>query len=123
MNKKERPILSDLVNDGTTELEKFQNEIIRPVIKMQHYLLIASFKQYLKKRKIDFTALTDQKKRSRISSIYKTDNSYKNLVLGFIIGHFSADEFLFYEDHTSEVHRRILQIITQRIKDSLSEII
>ncbi|SDS15849.1 hypothetical protein SAMN05216503_2166 [Polaribacter sp. KT25b] len=123
MNKKERPILSDLVNEGTSELEKFQNEIIRPVIKMQHDLLIASFKQYLQKRKIDFSVLSDQKKRSRISSIFKTDNNYKNMTLGFIVGHFSTDEFTFYTANVSEVNKRILQIITQRIKDSITELL
>tara|TARA_R110001592_G_scaffold97430_1_gene279139 strand:+ start:59 stop:430 length:372 start_codon:yes stop_codon:yes gene_type:complete len=123
MDKKERPILSDLVNEGTSELEKFQNEIIRPVIKMQHDLLIASFKHYLQKRKIDFSVLSDQKKRSRISNIFKTDNNYKNMTLGFIIGHFSADEFTFYTANLSEVNKRVLQIITQRIKDSISELV
>lgn len=122
MHKKERPILSDLVNEGTSALEKFQNESIRPVIKMQHDLLIASFKQYLIKRKIDLSVLTDQKKRSRITSIFKTDHNYKNMVLGFVIGHFSIDEFTFYKENTSEVHRRILQMITQRMKDSIVEL-
>lgn len=122
MHKKERPILSDLVNEGTSELERFQNEIIRPVIKMQHDLLIASFKQYLSKRKIDLSVLSDQKKRSRITSIFKTDHNYKNMVLGFVIGHFSIDEFTFYKENTSEVHRRILQMITQRMKDSIVEL-
>ncbi len=121
MNK-ERPVLSDLVNSGTSDMEKFQNEVIRPVIKMQHFLLITSFKNYLKKRKVDFSTLPDKKKRSKVSSVFKTDNNYKNMTLGFIIGHFSEDEFLFYSDASSEINRRILQIVTQRIKDSILEI-
>ena len=122
MNKKERPILADLVNAGTLDIEKFQNEIIRPIIKMQHHLLIASFENYLQKRKIDFSILTDQKKRSRVSSVYKTDNNFKNLTLGLIIGHFSLDEFTFYTANLSEVHKRILQITMRRIKDSIMEL-
>ncbi|PQJ81344.1 glyoxalase [Polaribacter glomeratus] len=122
MKNKERPILADLVNAGTLDIEKFQNEIIRPIIKMQHHLLVASFQNYLQKRKIDFSNLTEQKKRSRISSIYKTDNNFKNLTLGFIIGHFSLDEFAFYTANISEVHKRVLQITTQRIKDSILEL-
>jgi hypothetical protein len=122
MNKKERPILADLVNAGTLDIEKFQNEIIRPIIKMQHHLLIASFENYLQKRKIDFSILTDQKKRSRVSSVYKTDNNFKNLTLGLIIGHFSLDEFTFYNANLTEVHKRILQITTQRIKDSILDL-
>ena len=123
MIKKERPVLSDLIKDGTSEIEKFQNEVLRPIIKMQHHLLIRLFKQYLIKRKVAFADLNDKKKRSKISSVFKTDNNYKNINLGIIIGHFSSDEFGFYAENSSEINRRILQIITQRIKDSLLEIV
>ena len=122
MDKKERPIIADLVNAGTSDIEKFQNEVIRPVIKMQHELLIGSLKNYLQKRKVDFSVLPDKKKRSKISSIYKTDNNYKNMTLGFVIGQFSMDEFKFYADNSSEINKRILQITSQRIKDSISEV-
>ena len=40
MNKKERPIIKNLINELTTEIESFQNTTIRPIIKMQ--TLIAS---------------------------------------------------------------------------------
>ena len=122
MDKKERPIIADLVNEGTSDIEKFQNEVIRPIIKMQHDLLISSLKNYLQKRKVDFSVLPDKKKRSKISSIYKTDNNYKNMTLGFVIGQFSMDEFKFYADNSSEINKRILQITSQRIKDSISEV-
>lgn len=120
---KERPVLSGLINNGTSEIELFQNTILRPIIKMQHALLVASFKQYLQKRKIDFIALSEQKRRSKVSSIFKTDNNFKNITLGLIIGHFSMEEFEFYTINSSEIHKRILQIITQRIKDSITEIV
>jgi len=122
MDKKERPIIADLVNKGTSEIEKFQNEVIRPIIKMQHNLFISFFKNYLQKRKIDFSILPEKKKRSKISSVFKTDNNYKNITLGFVLGQFSMDEFTFYTDNSSEINKRILQIILQRIKDSISEV-
>ena len=120
---KERPILNGLVNKGTSEIEQFQNKTLRPVIKMQHELLIGAFKNYLQKRKIDFPALTEEKRRSRIASIFKTDNNYKNFTLGIIISHFSVAEFEFYKSNSSEINRRILQIITKRIQDSIKEIL
>ena len=120
MNK-ERPVLSDLVNSGISDIERFQNEVIRPVVKMQHFLLITSFKNYLQKRKIDFSVLPDKKQRSKVSAVFKTDNNFKNMTLGLIIGHFSKDEFLFYTNNSSEINRRILQINSQRIKDSILE--
>ncbi|CAI8376295.1 MAG: Uncharacterised protein [Polaribacter sejongensis] len=122
MTKKERPILSDLVNAGTSDVEKFQNEVIRPIIKMQHNLLIAFFKSYVQQRKIDFISLTLEKKNKHIRSMLTKDINFKNILLGSIIGHFSMDEFSFYHKNTSEVNRRIVQITKQRLQDSLSEL-
>ena len=122
MNK-ERPVLEDLIKDNMSALELFQNQTLRPVIKMQHDLLIASFNTYKAKRKIDFSSLTDQKKRSKTKAVFVKDINYKNLTLGFIIGAFSLEEFAYYSLNTSELNKRIIQIVIQRVEDSLSEII
>jgi hypothetical protein len=122
MNK-ERPVLQDLIKDNMSVIELFQNQTLRPVIKMQHDLIIASFKNYIAKRKIDFSTLTAQKKRSKTKAVFVKDINYKNLTLGFIIGAFSADEYAYYTLHASELNKRILQIITQRVQDSLDEIL
>ena len=122
MNK-ERPVLEDLIKDNMSALELFQNQTLRPVIKMQHDLLIASFNTYKAKRKIDFSSLTDQKKRSKTKAVFVKDINYKNLMLGFIIGAFSLEEFAYYSLNASELNKRIIQIVIQRVQDSLSEII
>ncbi|WP_392347460.1 glyoxalase [uncultured Polaribacter sp.] len=122
MNK-ERPVLEDLIKDNMSVLELFQNQTLRPVIKMQHDLLIASFNAYKAKRKIDFSSLTDQKKRSKTKAVFVKDINYKNLNLGFIIGAFSIEEFAYYSLNASELNKRIIQIVIQRVQDSLTEII
>ena len=122
MNK-ERPVLEDLIKDNMSALELFQNQTLRPVIKMQHDLLIASFNTYKAKRKIDFSSLTDQKKRSKTKAVFVKDINYKNLTLGFIIGAFSLEEFAYYSLNASELNKRIIQIVIQRVLDSLTEII
>ena len=122
MIKKERPILSDLVNAGTSDVERFQNKVIRPIIKMQHNFLIAFFKSYVQQRKIDFISLTLEKKNKHIRSMLTKDINFKNILLGSIIAHFSIDEFSFYHQKTSEVNRRIVQITKQRLQDSISEL-
>jgi len=122
MNKKERPIIKDLVKKHTTEIESFQNTIVRPIIKMQHPLLVASFKNYLEKRKVDLQSCSDLEINNRIKSIYNKDISYRNISLGLIIGHFSTSEFSYYINYSSEINKRIIKIIHQRVHNSLSEI-
>lgn len=123
MNKKERPIIKNLVKELTTEIESFQNTTIRPIIKMQHLILIASFKNYLKKRKLDLEGCSNLEVNNKIKSIYNKDISYRNISLGLIIGHFSSSEFSYYTHHSSEINKRIIKIIHQRIQNSLSEIL
>lgn len=120
--RKERPILSDLVNANTTETEAFQNSVLRPIIKMQHTLLIAFFKSYLNKRKVDFSMLSEQKKRAKIKSVLEKDLQFKNQILGTILGHFSLDEYKIYQNNSSEFNRRIKQIIIKRLQDSIDEL-
>jgi hypothetical protein len=122
MNKKERPIIKDLVKKHTTEIESFQNTIVRPIIKMQHPLLVASFKNYLEKRKVDLKSCSDLEINNKIKSIYNKDISYRNISLGLIIGHFSTSEFSYYINYSSEINKRIIKIIHQRVHNSLSEI-
>ena len=100
-----------------------QKQTLRLVIKIQHDLLIASFNTYKAKRKIDFSSLTDQKKRSKTKAVFVKDINYKNLTLGFIIGAFSLEEFAYYSLNASELNKRIIQIVIQRVQDSLTEII
>ncbi|MDG2443979.1 MAG: glyoxalase, partial [Flavobacteriaceae bacterium] len=73
MNKKERPILKNLIKEGTSELEYFQNITIRPIIKMQHDLLILSLSNYLKKRKIIIEGLSENQIKDKINAIINKD--------------------------------------------------
>lgn len=119
---KERPILSDLVNENTTDIETFQNTVLRPIIKMQHNLLIAFFESYLKTRKITFTELTEEKKKRTIKSALEKDISFKNKIIGSVLGHFSLTEYDIYVKNPSEFNRRIKQIILKRLQDSTTAI-
>ena len=75
MNKKERPILKNLIKEGTSDLEYFQNITIRPIIKMQHHLLILSLNNYLRKRKISLENLSELQIINKINSIINKDIS------------------------------------------------
>jgi predicted histidine transporter YuiF (NhaC family) len=120
---KERPILNNIVSEKTLEIETFQNAILRPIIKMQHELILALFQNYVTKRKIQFATIDDQKKRDIIQNIFEKDINFKHVVLGIFIGHFSSEEFEVYVKRSSEFHKRIIQITIQRILDAYLKMI
>ena len=118
MKINERPILSNLIKEGTLDIEKFQNEVIRPIIKMQHSLLIALFQDYIKQRKIDFINLKKEKQIERINTILTEDTNFKSIILGIVIGHFSPNELSFFVQNSSEFKKRVIQIAKHRLQDN-----
>tara|TARA_B100000902_G_C27187541_1_gene852130 strand:- start:146 stop:520 length:375 start_codon:yes stop_codon:yes gene_type:complete len=118
MKIKKRPELSSIVHSGTLKFERFQNESIRPIIKMQHDILIIMFQNYLIKKKLDFTALEEVKQKEHINSIVTKDIVFKNLIIGVVIGQFSKIELNFFFKNSVELKKRIIQIIKYRLYDN-----
>ena len=118
MSNKIRPVLKNLINSNTSNIERFQNEVIRPIIKMQNNLLVVFFEDYLKNRKIEFYILKYEDQENKINTILTKDINFKNILLGSIVGHFDENEIKVYLKSTSELNKRIIQIIKQRLLDN-----
>ena len=119
MNDKLRPVLKNLINSNTSDLERFQNEVLRPIIKMQNNLLVAFFNNYIRNRKIKFNKLEAEFQENKINSILTKDINFKNILLGSIIGHFNKNEIKIYLKSKSELNKRIIQMVKQRLQDNL----
>ena len=118
MSNKIRPVLKNLINSNTSNIERFQNQVIRPIIKMQNNFLVMFFEDYLKNRKIEFYILKYEDQENKINTILTKDINFKNILLGSIVGHFDDNEIKVYLKSTSELNKRIIQIIKQRLLDN-----
>ena len=118
MSSKVRPVLKNLINSNTSLIEKFQNEVLRPIIKMQNNLLVTFFKNYIKNRKIEFNKLGVEFQENKINSILTKDINFKNILIGSIIGHLEENEIEIYFKYRTEINKRIIQIIKQRLHDN-----
>lgn len=123
MNKKAlRPILSnELIKERMSEEEYFQNAVIRPIIKMQHDLLILVFQNYFKSKKNKFFKLTEQEKEKYIKNIFQKNIGFRNELKGMITGQFTIEEYKTYTHHSSALNKRMMNILIKRILDSQSE--
>ena len=90
---------------------------------MQHSLLIALFQDYIKQRNIDFIDLKKEKQLNRISTILKNDTNFKSIISGIVIGHFSLNELNFFVQNSSELKKRVTQIVKHRLEDNLQVIL
>ena len=118
MNSKVRPNLINLINSNTSDIERFQNEVLRPIIKMQNNLFVAFFKNYIKNNKIKFNTLKAEVQENKINTILTKDINFKNILIGSIIGHLEENEIEIYFKYKTEINKRIIQIIKQRLHDN-----
>ncbi len=110
-----RPVLSNAqVSENMSIDERFQNTTIRPIVKLQHELLIAVFKNYIAKRKNVFYDLSLTKKLDYIENAIQKDMKFRNSVKGMIIGQLTQEEYAIYIQNSSALNKRIMSIIKER---------
>lgn len=99
--------------------ECFQNKTLRPVVKLQHDLLLAAFRNYIAKHKNVFYDLNVEKKMDYIENAIHKDMKFRNSLKGMIIGQFTLDEFEIYIQNSSALNKRMMDIVKERLKDNL----
>ena len=112
-------ILSAKINDNMSSDELFQNTTLRPVIKMQHDLLIAVFRNYIAKHKNVFYELSLEKQLAYIENSIHKDMKFRNSLKGMIIGQLTVEEYDLYIKNSSALNKRMMNIVKERLIDSI----
>ena len=105
--------------EATTKAERFQNETLRPILKMQNDLLVAIFHNGMAKRKILFDGLSRQKQEQQIDHSLSKDNRLRFLLVGTVIGQFTPEEYERFLAMEAEATRRIMSMMAERLKSGL----
>lgn len=115
-----RPIIASAkIYDAMSSDEKFQNETLRPIIKMQHDLFVAVFKNYISKRKNVFYELSLQKQLDYMENAIHKDMKFRNSIKGMIIGQFTIEEYDTYIQNSSALNKRMMNIVKNRLINSI----
>ena len=99
--------------------ERFQNETIRPILKLQNPLFILVFKNYIEKRKRIFYDLSLDKKMIYIESSIVKDQNFHNSLKGIIIGHFTLAEYRQYLLYFSSLNKRMMNMLIKRLQNQI----
>ena len=99
--------------------ELFQNETLRPIIKFQNDLLLASFANYIVKTKNSFYELKLEKRMSYMANALQKDIKYRNSLKGIIIGQFTVEEYTTYIQNSSALNKRMMHMILKRLQDQI----
>lgn len=108
-------IASATINDNMSADERFQNLVLRPVIKLQNNLLIEVFKNYIIKHKSVFYDLSLEKRIDYIENAIQKDMKFRNSLKGMIIGQFTVEEYLIYIQNSSALNKRMMTLVKDRL--------
>ncbi|UJF29617.1 glyoxalase [Kaistella sp. 97-N-M2] len=114
-----RETLDIPVSDGSTAAEIFQNQTLRPVLKLQNDLYLSLFKRYAESQNADFASLKITQKRTFVDQSLQKDSGLKNTLIGVTIGMFTPQELQTYSFQSKVYNRRIVAMIIERIKSQL----
>ncbi|MBK8368308.1 MAG: hypothetical protein IPL10_13070 [Bacteroidetes bacterium] len=109
-------------NSKSTDLETFQTNTIRPILKFQNDLILTLINQHLAENKIVVKNLTDNKKTERIHEIVKGNLQLKQLLTGITIALFTEEEMNYYHENKKEVVKRTITILLERVCSQLQNL-
>lgn len=104
---------------NTSEEERFQNETLRPIAKLQRNLLLAVFRNYIEKHKNVFYELSLEKRLDYIENSIHKDTKFRNSLKGIIVGQFTLEEYEQYIQNSSALNKRVMDIVKDRFKSNI----
>ena len=120
---KVRPNLPEsLVEGNLKEEELFQNMVLRPVIKMQHDILILRVQTYFLSKKMVFHMMDKKKRVHAIESAFQNDNPFKKEIQGMILGQLNTKEYQTYLKNERAMNKRVIHMVRNRMLDSILEL-
>jgi hypothetical protein len=108
-----------LVNQSSSSDEKFQNQTLRPILKLQNDLFVEVFKNHISKHKNDFYLYTVDKKLQFIENTIQKDIKFRNALKGIVIGLFTLDEYATYIQNSSSLNKRMMNMLIERLKSQV----
>jgi hypothetical protein len=107
------------VNNQSSSEELFQNEVLRPILKLQNDLFVASFTNYISKYKRDFYTRTVENKLAIIENAIQKDIKFRNALKGMIIALFTTEEYAIYIKNSSSLNKRMMNLLIERLKSQV----
>lgn len=105
--------------DNMSDEERFQNSTLRPVLKLQHPILVAAFINYANKHKGVFFELSIDKRLQYIENAICKDQKFRNMLKGMLIGQFTIEEYEIYIANSSKLNKRMMNLAIARLQDQI----
>lgn len=107
------------ITEQSSSDELFQNQVLRPILKLQNDLFIDVFLNYLVKNRIDFNTFSVEKKLTTIENSIQKDIKFRNSLKGMVIALFTIEEYALYIKNSSSLNKRMMGMLIERLKSQV----
>jgi hypothetical protein len=114
-----RPLLQLTPIDDSNGPEHFQNTVLRPILKLQHDIILKVVVTHQTFNSIKVASMTQQEFLRSLTVMIQGDTKLRNQLIGIIIGMMTLTELDIYMGNASEFNRRIIQMAAQRVADTV----
>ena len=115
-----RPVIPSIgPQENASDEERFQNEVLRPIIKMQHDIILAYFQSYIDKMKLQLEGLTGYRKKEIVTNVFGKNQQFKSELRGMIVGQLTLKEFGQYSKMSVSLNKRINNMLQERVFSSI----
>lgn len=108
------------VKSESSAAEVFQNQTLRPILKLQNELFLQLFTHYFAQHKGVFYTLSPENKQIYLNDIFQKDKKFTTLLKGIIIALFSIAEYEEYIALESELNKRMMKMLAERVSSQIA---
>lgn len=112
-----RPQVEVALSFGS-EVEAFQHQVLRPVLKLQNDALLEAFLAYTGASGM---CLAPDRVPAFVQEQLRRNLQLKELLSGMVCGMFTRSEHQFYLQQRAEIRRRINGLLLQRLTDQMQK--
>lgn len=105
--------------ENSSETELFQNNVLRPVLKLQNDIFIQIFREYAVRKISDFSSLKNEQKINFTEQSLQKDSALKNTYIGMTVGMLTPEEITVYLSDSKSFNKRIINMLFERIKSQI----
>ena len=104
-----------------TTVADFQHQVWRPLLKLQHTVLLAMVIDFAHDYRLPLTT-PDLELATTFGELLARNTRLRATLTGLVVGLLTQPELAFYRQHRSELNRRLLDLAQQRVLSSLGEV-
>jgi hypothetical protein len=99
----------------------FQHQVLRPLLKLQHELLVATATDFALDYHVPLAGAAPAEASRLLADLLARNTRLRATLTGLVAGLLTSEEFAFYRQHRSELNRRLLDLVAERIGRALAD--